>query len=751
MIFSKKKSAKLYPLFVSICIIFIAISAYAIGVPFLKTIEFKTMDLRFTARGAVAPGPEVVLAVIDEKSISEVGKWPWPRSKTAEIVEKISKAGARVITFDIGFFELSGKEILQIIEQVQRKTRELDIRNAAFQEHLESLKLKSDKDQLLADAITGSGAKIVLGYFFEKEKEEASHIDEKMIRVHLKNISSSVYQLVRYESREAENVSPFPAATPRSNIDPISNAAEYSGFFNMDPDMDGVVRSLYAGIQFGGDFHAPLSLATARAYLDRPLTMSVGEEGVEEILIGELLIPTDKSGRFLINYRGGYRTFPYVSVLDILEEKIPDGELKDKIVILGGTAAGLFDIKISPFSQVFPGPEIHANVVDNILYGDFLQQPWWTPLFDILAMIVAGLFLGVVLPRAGVLAGAGAGIAIFSSHIVLCQYLFSENGWVLNMVYPLLVTVLVYVGVTAFKYLTESRQKRYIKRAFSAYLAPVVVDKLIESPEMLELGGEEREITAFFSDVQGFTSISESLAPKALVAFLNDFLTEMTDIILKYEGTVDKFEGDAIIAFFGAPNALENHAEIACKASIEMQKRLSELRAAWKKENQPELFMRIGLCTGRAVVGNMGSVNRMDYTMMGDTVNTAARLEGVNKKYGTYNLISESTRRAAGNGVIAREIDQVNVVGKKEPVSIHELLGFPGDPAPAMIETVDHYSRGLAEYRARNWDQAIAHFTKGAAASPDDAPTRVMLNRCMHLKKKPPSPNWDGTTIIKSK
>jgi adenylate cyclase len=380
-----------------------------------------------------------------------------------------------------------------------------------------------------------------------------------------------------------------------------------------------------------------------------------------------------------------------------------------------------------------------------------LHQPDWSKIFDVMIIIITGILLGMVLPRLGVVTGALASASIFIGYILLCQYFFSEKGWVLNLVYPLLLILIIYVGITSYKYILEAKNKRFIKDAFSTYLAPSVVKQLMESPEKLVLGGEEREIAAFFSDVQGFTSISEKLTPKELVELLNEFLTEMTDIILNHEGTVDKFEGDAIIAFFGAPNYLENHAESACMSCIAMQKRLAELRKKWKTEGKPELMMRIGLCSGLAVVGNMGSKNRMDYTMMGDTVNTAARLEGVNKIYGTYTLMSDATYNTAGDWSFSREIDLINVVGKKEPIRIYELLGYPGDFDERVHETVDFYTKGLYAYRDYDWNKAIMFFLKALSLKPDDGPSKTMLTRCNEYKHHPPGKNWDGTFTMATK
>ena len=342
-------------------------------------------------------------------------------------------------------------------------------------------------------------------------------------------------------------------------------------------------------------------------------------------------------------------------------------------------------------------------------------------------------------------------LGIFLGYILFCQYLFTHHGLVLNIVYPLSVLLLVYLSITAQRYFAETKQKRFIKNAFSTYLAPSVVRQLIDSPENLELGGEEREITAFFSDVQGFTSISENLGPTELVELLNEFLTEMTDIILRNEGTVDKFEGDAIIAFFGAPNQLDDHATRACHASVQMQQHLDELRHRWVAAGKPALKMRIGVNSGRAVVGNMGSASRMDYTMMGDMVNTAARLEGVNKIYGTYTLMGEETFRHAGNLFLWRQIDTIRVVGRQEPMDIYELLAYADAVDDRLRQISDEYGRGLQAYRRGDWDRAIDCFRRAMEIDPTDGPSGTLLNRCLAFKHDPPADSWDRSYDIRVK
>jgi adenylate cyclase len=730
-----KKFAKHHHTVIFVFITLTGLFTYSVGVPFLDLMELKTMDLRFQTRERIKPGPDIVLAVIDEKSITREGKWVWPRTKFADLVAKLSQAGARVIAFDIGFLEPDNKQVFETIDAIQRDIKNLGARNPAIENYLDKLKIEKENDRRLAQAIKTSRSKVVLGYFFQMDPANAEYMTEEEIQIHQKNISNSMYNAEHYSSRKARLVPLVEPVYPQSNIQEISAAALMSGYFNMIPDIDGVIRWLPGVLKFRDTLYAPLSLASVSAFRNGAIEIMIDDNGVREISIGNLTIPTDEQGRILINYRGEQKSFPHIPVSDILNGDVPPSTFKDKIVMVGATAIGIYDLRVTPFGTVFPGLEIHANIVDSILSEDFLYQPEWAAIFDVLAILVLGLFLGIVLPRVTVIPGLAAGLVVFSSYIIFCQYLFSKHGMALNLVYPLSVILLVYVSITAYRYFVETRQKRFIKDAFSVYLAPTVVKQLIESPEHLELGGEEREITAFFSDVQGFTGISETLTPHEIVELLNEFLTEMTDIILRHEGTVDKFEGDAIIAFFGAP----------------MQKRLAQLRTKWRAESRPELKMRIGICTGLAVVGNMGSEKRLDYTMMGDTVNTAARLEGVNKRYGIYTLISETTRKSAGNEITVREVDTIKVVGRKKPVTVFELMGYNEHIDKSIKETIAKYQQGLQAYRDQNWNQAIKLFKAVQAILPDDGPSKTMLARCYEYKLEPPGESWNGAYDLRTK
>lgn len=743
---------KVPPFLIALLIIFAGVSAFLAGIPFLDQMELKTVDLRFQARGAIPPGPYVALAVIDEKSIDHEGKWIWPRSKIAALIGKLSAAGAEVIAFDIGFIDPDDKGPVLTLQNVRKKMQSLGISQISLDSYLDELTREADNDSILAEAIRTAKSKVVLGYFFDIDPQSGSHTSPDQVRVQTESADSSRYNMVRYTSQAAAGFKFKQAHLPESNVPRIAEASPFSGFFNMFPDEDGVIRWIPGVLSYNNSLYAHLSLKALEAYLGAPLSLFVGDYGATHLQIGDMAIPTDENGRLMVNYRGGTRTFDYMSATDIMNDRVDPERIRGKIILVGVTAVGIYDLRVTPFEkESYPGVEIHANMIDSILAGDFLRQPEWAALFDILAIICTGLLLGYALPRVRVTFGAVITLLLIAGYILLCQYLFSRMGMILNLVYPILVIIVAYIIISLYRYIVQEGQKRFIKNAFSTYLSPSVVNQLIESPEKLVLGGERREITAFFSDVEGFTTISEKLTPEQLVELLNEFLTEMTNIIMENLGMVDKFEGDAIIAMFGAPNDLKEHAKAACSSCIRMQKRLDELRPVWEQSKGVTIKMRIGLFSGHAVVGNMGSKTRMDYTMMGDTVNTAARLEGVNKFYGTYTMIGETTYEAAADAVFAREIDSINVVGKTRPVKIYQLIGFPEEVDESVRRGVSLYEKGLQAYRKQEWDEAINLFEQALSILPGDKASRVMADRCREFQASPPEAEWNGAYSMRSK
>jgi len=423
--------------------------------------------------------------------------------------------------------------------------------------------------------------------------------------------------------------------------------------------------------------------------------------------------------------------------------------LQNDITITGLTATGTVDIGQTPLSKEYALVGAYHNTINTIIQKNFISRaPGW---LNILIMLFIAIAMGFTIQRLNARSSViTIGVTFLVINIVVVIIFALTSIWVDQLGYTLAM-LLPSIAIASVKFMREETQKHFIKSAFSHYLAPGVIDQIIDNPESLELGGEEREISIFFSDVAGFSSISEKLTPKELVNLLNEYLSEMTDIILQHGGTVDKYEGDAVMAFFGAPHPFEDHALRVCMAAIEQKKRLREMQEEWRKTGRDELTVRMGMNTGKAVVGNMGSRTRMDYTAMGDSVNLASRLEGANKFYKTDAMISEATYEKAKDQIEARRLDVIRVIGKSEPIKIYELIGPKSQIPGYMYDMMGHYYQGLELFEKRQWKKARSTFQDGLKIVEDDGPSLTYVQRCEDYIKKPPPTKWDGVYSLKSK
>ena len=724
---------------------------YMTGNPFLERVELKALDVRFLTRGPEPAGPFAVLATIDEKSLDEIGKWPWPRSKIAALIDRLSEEGARVIAMDIVFSEPDENNNLKFIESMQRKTRSLDLRAPKLERFLEEAHAEADNDSILAAAIRKSKAQVVLGYFFHFSPEEIAHLPKHELDRKGSNIRTSAIKLVQFTSPEAQKVKVFDALLPESNITKLAKASGIAGYYNIFPDVDGTVRWVPLAIRYQDRYYPALALEAVRTYVSNfPLRVRVADHGIETIQLGPVTIPTDEMGRLLINFRGGPQTFPHYSVADILAGRTPANAFRNKIVFVGSTALGVYDLRVTPFGSVFPGLEVHANVVDNIVKQTFLFRPGWASLFDLAAILFMGLVTGLVLPRLkGLLSVLLIGV-LFFGYLAASQALFIQNGVWLNAVYPLLTMVIVYTAVTLYRYIVEEREKRKIRGAFNFYVTPSVVNEMLRNPDKLKLGGEKKELSVLFSDIRGFTTLAEEMEPETLVGLLNEYLTEMTEVVFEFDGLLDKYIGDAIMAVWGAPLEQADHPLRACRTALKMLDRLTKMQKKWEAEGTPRLDIGIGLNTGTMVVGNMGSDRRFDYTVMGDSVNLASRLEGINKEYGTQVMISEFTYERVKENFFCRELDAVRVKGKERPAKIFELVALRSEEDP-RIPIIEPFTQGLHHYRAQEWELAELKFNQVLASLPDDVAARLYLQRIASLRQKPPQPGWDGVYTMTRK
>ncbi|MBI3893491.1 MAG: CHASE2 domain-containing protein, partial [Candidatus Wallbacteria bacterium] len=423
--------------------------------------------------------------------------------------------------------------------------------------------------------------------------------------------------------------------------------------------------------------------------------------------------------------------------------------VKDRICMVGSVASGTVDLGVMPYQEVYPKVGVHANVINTVLTQHFIRRIDRLPSFILL--IAIALASGLLFPRVTILSGSILLVEMIAAYMVIAYVVLRNWGLWIDVAPQVCAIFLNYTSISVYRYVTELAQRRFVEKVFAHYLSQEVISELIEDPDKVRLGGEEVQITPFFSDVAGFSSISEKLTPTELVNLLNEYLTEMTNILLKYQGTLDKYEGDAIIAFFGAPLKFDDHAVKACHASLEMQQTMLQLRERLKAEGRPLLKMRIGLNTGRAVVGNMGSQDRFNYTMMGDTVNLASRLEGANKPYGTYLMMSQFTYAAAKDHVEARELDRILVVGKLEPITVYELLARKGQLDKNRQNIVEVYNKATDLYRKREWMAACDLFVQADQFPGGDPPSREYIRRCQEFAAFPPPDDWNGTYQMKDK
>jgi len=531
---------------------------------------------------------------------------------------------------------------------------------------------------------------------------------------------------------------------------------ESEGFFNVFPDAAGTVRKVPFFMGLDSVPYPSLALEMLRIGMgEQDVTIHVseqakaGEKGILGVSLVNRFIPTDETGQITVNFRGPAYTFPYLSAVDILKGQHLD-ELRGKYVLIGTSAAGLLDLRATPFSSIYPGVEVHANIIDNVLKGDPFSHDFYTEIgLTYTIIILGGLFLSALLAYTSALAGGLGGILLIEATVVGNYYLFFRQNELVGVVYPLATVILVFMIVTLFNYFYEGRERRFISKAFGHYVSPQVVEQISQNPEKLSLKGDQKVLTVLFSDIRGFTSISEKMNPEELGQFMNEYLTAMSNIIMATKGTVDKYMGDAIMAIWGAPLDDEEHAANCVRAAFAMMAKLHELQPQWEARSLPTIDIGIGINTGPMSVGNFGSEQRFDYTVMGDNVNLASRLEGSNKVYGTNIIVSEYTRDVLGDRFFYRFVDMVRVKGKELPVKIYEPI-CEGTPEPLVRKTVEEFEQAMVYYRIQRFDDA----EKILAALQADRPTKIYklyLERIAHFRANPPPEDWDGAFTFTTK
>ncbi len=665
----------------------------------------------------------IVILDIDEKSLRAEGRWQWSRVKLAQLVEKLAAQGASVVAFDIVFSEPERNPATEIMQHYPVYT---------IREQLKKIEAVADADAVFARSF--SKTDVILGYFFDFE---SSHVGAE---------PPSVWE-VGTELMESFAVQPMPGII--SNLSVLQDAAKGAGSVFTIPDPDGVIRRSPLVIPYEGKFYPSLSLAAGMAYL---FTEQVefytddlgGLTSITAIGISEFLANTDASGNVLVPYIGKQKSFPYISATDVLNDNVPEGALENAIVLVGTSALGLKDLRTTPLETGYPGVEVHANILKGLLEGGIPFQPDWESVLISFLILLVGLFLSGFMPHLGSIAMVSTGLITLFSYLAWNYYLWVFSRFDLSQA-PLVILI---AGVTvlniAVGFFQESSRRRELKDMFGQYVPPAHIDKMVNSENYDAFASDTREMTVLFSDIRSFTSISEGLNAEELKQMLNEYFTPITKIIFETDGTIDKYVGDMVMAFWGAPLEDSQHRRHALEASLAMLKKTESLKEEFKAKGFPEINIGVGLNSGLMNVGDMGSTYRRAYTVLGDAVNLSSRLESLTKFYGVTLLVGENTIEGLDDYAF-REIDRIQVKGKEEPVNVFEPLGKFSELSDAELKALDAYHQGLLAYRNQHWADAKKIFTALSKQSPNISIYKIYLQRIQSMSKMELPENWDAT------
>jgi adenylate cyclase len=734
------------------------------GFRFVNNIELRSLDARFNLRGPRQPDARIVIVDIDEKTLQRVGAFPIARSAYAQMVDRLHADGARLVAFDVTF---PTPEKNSAVEALGKLEGEVGGASPAVREKIAALKQSSDNDRRLAESMKAAG-NVILGHVF-LDAQRAEALSSKAAEEYFNTAWGAVFpQVLKVKAGNDFDLGNawkrgegMVAQAVEANMQPLAEAARSYGFINNEPDADGTMRHAVLLIRYQNNLFFPsLAFQVLREYEqipDQELEAWISENGLERIRFGPHTLRPRPDSTVLINYAGPFGTYPHYSMVDVVEGKLPAGTFRDKIVFLGPTALGIGDIRNTPFPEpTFMGVEIHANILDNLLHVEephrtFLRRGNREEMLDLAVLLLFGLGLGWWFGRtkpAWATVSALLAFALFLGAVVVA---FGRFGMWLSFVVPAGTLLANYAGVTSFRMIFEEREKRKVRRTFQQYVSPGVIRLLEQDPgRFLRRGGETKELTIMFSDIRGFTSLSEGLTADELVTLLNEYLGEMTDILFKRWGTLDKYIGDAIMAFWGSPFPQEDHAQRACSAALDMFSRLEELNAKWREDGRPTLAVGVGLNTGLVNVGNMGSERRLAWTVMGDNVNLASRLEGLTKEYGVRLVVSESTWQQVSAHFVGRELDRIRVKGKQRPVGIYEVLDFR-ENGDRHGELLSGFEEAMRAYRKREWREAVAQFETLVEHWPQDGPSQLFRRRSREFLHEAPAADWDGVYVMKTK
>jgi adenylate cyclase len=674
----------------------------------------------------VKPPSPVVIIDIDDKSLQAEGRWPWPRTKLAQLVKRLQEEGVVVVATDIMFSEDEknpGEQILQILNDKKLNTPVID---TVLKQIIPSM----DNDAQFAAALAQQDT--VLGMTFLPQSEFSG-----MLPV-------PAYTLTSQEDKQLHFIE---AVGYISNITSLQTAAKNAGFINVYPDPDGIIRRVPLLIRYKDNLYPSLALGAVKLFLLEKVTLITasynGYPQLESIKLGSHKIPTDSLSQILVPFRGKSYTFPYFSATDVLHKHIPNNALAGKIVFLGPSATGLGDLRATAVQGIFPGVEIQATIADGILSDNYFYKPEWVKGAEILITVVVGVIFSIIFAFLGPRILTILSIFFPVVMIILNNYLWLKTGLIIYILVPILLIIgLAFMNII-YGYLFESRKREKLKEMFGQYVPEEHIDEMLKGANSFALLGEDREMTVLFADIRNFTTISETMTASELKNLLNEFFTPMTEIIFKYQGTIDKYIGDLIMAFWGAPLIDKKHAEHAIGAALEMMETVTKLKPAFAAKGWPEVNIGIGLNSGVMSVGDMGSQFRRNYTVLGDAVNLGSRVESLTKFYGVNLMITEYTRKDQKK-FIFRALDKVRVKGKKQGVAIYEVVCRKKDSTPELEEELRMSGVALNHYYLQQWDEAETIFKQLHDTHTHVKMYSIYLKRIIELRETPPTPEWDG-------
>jgi adenylate cyclase len=727
----------------ALTLLFIGGAARLYDIPLSRELGELAYDSKLRLTIPHTTDDRIVILDIDEKSLKEEGHWPWRRDRMALLLDKLfDRDGVAEVGFDIVFAEPDESSGLQVLEKLGHD----QLRGVPrFQSALNEIRPKLEYDRIFADKLKGRN--VVLGcYFTSGGRANAS--------------GALPVPTFAPGSFEGARAVPFYRWTGYGgNLPEFQRNAAATGHINPIVDPDGMVRRLPMIVEYKGAYYDSLSLAMVRVLLGPSRLVPVFEGGElqrMELLTarGRFRIPMDDSSgegvSTLVPYRGPQGSFRYISVTDVLHDRIPESELRGKIVLVGTSAPGLQDLRSTPVASTFPGVEVHANMIAGILGQSIKQRPGYMVGVEVLLMLLLGGSLSLLLPRLSPIRGAIAAVIALTLVVALDFWLWQLEDLDLPVANSVMLLSALFVLNMWLGYFMAERRKRQITSLFGQYVPAELVEEMSQRPEEVSMEGDSREMTILFSDVRGFTSVSERFEPKELSRLMNEFLTPFTRVIHGHRGTIDKYMGDCIMAFWGAPLHSKDHARDAVLAGMEMFRVLAELRREFEARGWPALRMGIGINTGRVSVGNMGSEVRVAYTVMGDAVNIASRLESLTKQYRVDFIVGEDTRRAVP-GVVYRELDLVRVKGKDEPVAIYEPVGLEGEVSADVLEEIGLFHQALNAYRNRAWDEAELQLLSLHHMHPKARLYQVFAERIAEYRVNPPAADWNGVFDWKTK